>query len=130
MKDKERKLRIYNFSHPLMNTEIMSIFGDKFSRTLSFEIEFVQDPESSDVILWDGIIGLKSQHLDRLQKSIAEGKTLFLLGESHTLFKGASAVRPWSLEMKAYIIEAYGWSLLPEDIITKLEACYQKLHHV
>lgn len=129
MKEKEKKLKIYNFSNPLMNTELLSVLGDKFSRTLSFEIEYVREPETADVILWDGIMGPRAAHLERLLKCLKEGKALFLLGESQTLFKGHPVVKEFELDA-ANVVEAAGWSLLPEEIIARFEACYQKLNHV
>lgn len=128
--NKDKTLKLFNFSHPLLNTEITSIFGDKFSEVFPFEIELVDTLEASNVVLWDGIITPKNRKItDKIVQTIGTDRILFLIGESMTLFQGSEVARtldPSNLN----VVELPGWSVLPEEIISKIQNCYQKLYNV
>ena len=130
MKEKIEPLRIYNFSHPLMMTEIFSIAGDKFANALSFSWEITTNYEFANVVLWDGIITPKNQSfVDKILKDINSGKILLLIGESMTLLlnhPGLKILKPENLNY----VELAGWSILPEEILSALEVCHKKLKYV
>lgn len=130
MKEKPIPLKIFNFSHPLMQTEWMTLMGDKYHRTLSFEWEMVNDIESAAVVTWDGIVTPRNRELvEKMLTQLKGNKILLLIGESMTLFKDHPVVQSFETnELK--IIEVPGWSLLPEEILGALETCHQKLTHV
>ncbi len=130
MKEKPVPLRIFNFSHPLMHTEWLTLIGDKYHRTLPFEWEMVKDLASAQVITWDGVMTPKNQFvIDELLAALKENKILLLMGESMTLLKNHPIVKildPKDLNF----IEVAGWNILPEEILAALESCHQKLNHV
>ncbi len=130
MKEKPLPLRIYNFSHPLMHTEWLTLTGDKYHRTLPFEWEMVKEMASAQVITWDGVITPKNQSIvDEMIRELKGNKILLLIGESMTLLKNHPMVKlldPKDLNF----VEVAGWSILPEEILAALESCHQKLNHV
>ncbi len=130
MKEKPLPLRIYTFSHPLMHTEWLTLAGDKFFKTLPFEWEMVKDLSSAQVITWDGVITPKNEPLvAEVLKELKSNKILLLIGESMTLLKNHPMVKildPKELKF----VEVAGWSILPEEILSALELCHQKLNHV
>lgn len=130
MKEKISSLKFYNFSHPLLNTEVLSLFGDKYERALSFSWEFTSDYETADVVLWDGVVTPRNtQQAERILSDVAKTKILLLIGESMTLFRGHSLVKSFSLE-GIRVVELAGWNVLPEEILLAFESCYQKIKHV
>lgn len=130
MKDKNQSLKIYNFSHPLMQTEIFSLTGDKYKDTLSFKWELTNNYASSDVVLWDGVITVKNKEaVEKMIDDVKSGKVLFLLGESETLMKNHPLVKLQKTE-NLNCVELFGWNILPEEILSALETCYKKSKHV
>lgn len=130
MKEKVAPLKIYNFSHPLMNTEWLSIQSDKFSRALSFEWEMVSDYAASEIVVWDGVITPKnSEIVSRMFSDFKETKVLLLLGESMTLLRNHPIVKMLNPTGLRYV-EVAGWNILPEEILSALELCREKLKHV
>lgn len=130
MNKKDTTLRLYNFSHPLMNTEVYSIIGDKYSGTLPFSIELVDELNHSDVVLWDGVITTKNKSaVEVILSSIGPDRMLLLIGESITLFHEHPMVK--MVEGKNLnLLELPGWSVLPEEILQKLTESFKKLKHV
>jgi Ni,Fe-hydrogenase III small subunit len=129
-KDKKNVLNIFNFSHPLMNTEVFSILGNKYADTLQFQWQLTSDYLKADVILWDGVINPKNQsYVEKIMSDIKAGKVLLLIGESLTLLKVHPAIRLLDLE-KINCVELLGWNVLPEEILIALETCYKKLENV
>lgn len=130
MKEKTQSLKIFNFSHPLMMTEVLSLLGDKYSQTLPFNWEFSTDYASSDVVLWDGVITVKNASITQnLIEDVKKGKVLLLIGESMTLLKDHPMVKIQSTE-NLNVIEVPGWNVLPEEILVAIENCYKKSKHV
>lgn len=130
MKEKVAPVKIYNFSHPLMTTEWLSIQSDKFSRTLPFEWEMVNDYASAEIVVWDGVITPKNAEItDSMIKDFKESKVLLLLGESMTLLRHHPVVRMLNPEGLRYV-EVAGWNILPEEILSALELCREKLKNV
>jgi hypothetical protein len=130
MKQKIESIKVFNFSHPLMTTEIFSVLSDKFVGSLPFSWELSKDYESSDIVLWDGIITPKNQKIvDKILGDIKSGKVLLLIGESQTLHKDRPGIKILNTE-NLNIVELSSWSVLPEEILGALENCYKKLKHV
>lgn len=128
-KIEDKSLKIYNFSHPLVKTEWMSILGDKYRDALPFSWEIVDDHTSADVIVWDGVIGPKSKAINSVLEELKKAKILLLMGEGMTSLKSHPLVNLIDLDQIKYV-EVSGWSILPEDILSALETCYQKFSHV
>lgn len=130
MKEKVAPIKIFSFSHPLMNTEWLSIQSDKFSRALNFEWEMVTDYASSEIVVWDGVITPKNKEIVSMMfNDFKENKVLLLIGESMTLLKSHPVVQmlnPTGLR----VVEVAGWNILPEEILSALELAQQKLKHV
>lgn len=130
MKDKNQTLKIFNFSHPLMQTEIFSLTGDKYKDTLPFKWEITSDYAASDVVLWDGVITVKNKEaVEKVIDDVKSGKVLFLLGESETLLKNHLMVKLQNTE-NLNCVARFGWNVLPEEILSALEICYKKSKHV
>lgn len=130
MKENTITLKIFNFSHPLTDTEWITILSDKFCHALPFKWEYINDFNSAQVIAWDGIITPKNQSIvAEMIKSIKGNKILLLIGESQTLYKGHPIVKLLDTH-QLNIVEIPGWNILPEEILAALVKCYQKLIHV
>ena len=130
MNKKNTTLRLFNFSHPLMNTEMYSIAGDKYAGTLPFTFEFVDNINESDVVLWDGLITSKNKNTAEIILSlIGPERILLLIGESLTLFKEHPIVKLID-NRNLNLMELPGWNVLPEEILQKLEECFKKLKNV
>lgn len=130
MKEKTEPLRIYNFSHPLMATEMLSLLGDKYSDTLSFPWEFTQDYQRSDIVLWDGVLTIKNEEsVSKVLEHVRSGKVLLLVGESMTLLKDHPMVKLADTS-GLNVVEVPGWNILPEEILSAFESCHKKLNHV
>lgn len=130
MNKKNTTLRLFNFSHPLMNTEMYSIAGDKYSGTLPFTFEFVDNINESDVVLWDGVITSKNKNVAEIILSlIGPDRILLLIGESLTLFREHPMVKLID-NRNLNLMELPGWNVLPEEILQKLEECFKKLKNV
>lgn len=127
MKEKVAALRIFQFSHPLMQTEMLSVLGDKYSHVLPFEWELVKDLSLADVILWDGIVTPKNTtYVERFLETLQGNRVLLIFGESMTLFKNHPLVRKAHVPEEK-LIELPGWNILPEEILAAFELCREKL---
>jgi hypothetical protein len=123
-------LKIFSFGHPLMTTEWRSILGDKYCHALPFDYVITDNIVDASVIAWDGVVSLKLRSLQaELENQLTKGKVLLLIGESHTLFQKGSMVRIFN-NPEVATIQLNGWSVLPEEILSALETCYQKITHV
>ncbi len=123
-------LKIFSLGHVLMTTEWKSILGDKYCHALPFDYLITDNIEEASVIFWDGLISLKRQSIQQeVQALISKGKILLILGESSTLFENHSIVQYYK-NSDASTVYLNGWSILPEEILAALEACYQKTIHV
>lgn len=131
MGQKRAVLKIYSLGHPLMTTEWRSILGDKYCHALPFDYEITDSIEEASVIAWDGVIPLKQRrNLPAIEAQLRKGKVLLMLGESETLFKDNQLVSIFRSSSDISTIHLTGWSVLPEEILATLEACYQKIIHV
>jgi hypothetical protein len=123
-------LKIFSFGHPLMTTEWRSILGDKYCHALPFDYVITDNIVDASVIAWDGVVSLKLRSLQaELENQLTKGKVLLLIGESQTLFQKGSMVRIFN-NPEVATIQLNGWSVLPEEILSALETCYQKITHV
>lgn len=122
---KNHSLKIYNFSHLLMHSEVSAILGDKFFQSLPITWEVTPDIEKSNVIVWDGLITVKNKlFAQRVVEEIKKGRVLILLRDN--AHKIAPSV---NLEDLNYV-ELSSWSALPEEILLALNECHKKLANV
>jgi hypothetical protein len=129
MSEKNPVLKIFNYSHPLLQTELLSLLGDKYVHALPFPWEFVQDLEAAEVVVWDGVMSPRNKYYtDELLRKL-ETKVLLLTGEAMTSLKASKKVSLVD-ESKFQVVRLTGWNVLPEEILSALEAAYKKLHHV
>lgn len=130
MKEEAKVLKIFQLSHPLMTTEWLSIFGDKYHNALSFKWMMVTDIKEADVVVWDGVITPKAAPLlGPLLEEFKQNKILLLVGESMTSLRNHPLVKLASLDGLRFV-EISGWSILPEEILGAIEVCHQKLTNV
>jgi hypothetical protein len=130
MKEKSKPLLIYQLSHPLIVTEMLALAGDKYASAMPFTWELTDDYETSDIVLWDGILTLKNEEiLVKLIDDIRARKVLLLISESITLFKDHPFVKVPNLS-GCKLVEIPGQSSLPEDLLVALESCEKKLKDV
>jgi Ni,Fe-hydrogenase III small subunit len=130
MKEKSKPLLIYQLSHSLMVTEILALAGAKYASSMPFTWELTDDYETSDIVLWNGILSLKNEEfLTKIIDDIRSRKVLLLIGEAITLFTDHPFVKVPDLgDLK--MVEIPGWSALPEDLLMALESCEKKLKNV
>lgn len=123
-------LKIFSLGQPLMFTEWKSILGDKYCHALPFDYVLTESIDEASVIAWDGVISLKQRRFaSELIQHLQKGKILLRMGESQTLFQSHPFIQLFqSPEITSIALN--GWSVLPEEILAALEACYQKLTHV
>jgi Ni,Fe-hydrogenase III small subunit len=127
MKKERGLLKIYCLSHPLVDTEWLTLLGDKYSGSLEFDFELVEEVNDAQVVVWDGIITPKNTYYVKpVLEKIRNSKILLLQGEIRTLFTGHPFVKMVNLENMKYV-ELPGLTVLPEQLLSALEQCYQKL---
>jgi len=120
-------LKIFCLSHPLFDTEWLSLLGDKYQGALEFDFTIVDDISEAQVVVWDGIITPKNTfYLKPVLEKIRASKILLLQGELRTLFVGHPFVKMVNLENMKYV-ELPGLTVLPEELLSALEQCHQKL---
>lgn len=130
MKANQVALKLFNFSHPLVHTEWLSLLGDKYSSALPFKLEVVDSPASAQVILWDGIITAKNKaYVEKMLSGEGTNPIFLLLGESMTLVESNPEVELVDRSKLQYV-EIPGWNVLPEELLNAFQSCYQKLKHV
>ena len=130
MKKKPIPIKIFSFSHPMVQAESLSVLGDKYKHALPFEWEVVSDLTQAQIIAWDGVVSLKNQLLvDQILTEVKKDKVLLLIRESMTLLKDHSIVKLYEPHEINYV-EVSGWGILPEEILAALNECYKKLKHV
>lgn len=130
MKQTTTVTKVFNFSHPLMTTEMLSLLGDKYANCLPFLWEISNDYDQSDIVLWDGIMTPKNNEVvEKILNDVKSGKVLLLLGDSQTLHKNRPGIKILNTE-NLNIVELSGWSILPEELLAAIENCYKKLKHV
>lgn len=123
-------LKIFSLGQPLMHTEWKSILGDKYCHALPFDYAITDNVDDATVIAWDGVISLKQRRIEKeLIQHLQKGKVLLRMGESQTLLQSHPFVKLFQSPEIA-TIQLNGWSVLPEEILAALEACYQKMNHV
>lgn len=123
-------LKIFSLGQPLMHTEWRSILGDKYCHALPFDYLITESIDEASVIAWDGVISLKQRRIeDELISHLQKGKVLLRMGESQTLFADHPFIKLFQSPEIA-TIQLGGWSVLPEEILAALEACYQKMTNV
>lgn len=130
MKEKNKRLSLFNFTSSIKDTEIFTLLGDKYFRALPFELEFSSHYEKADVIIWDGIETPKNKkYVERILDDVTRGKCLIVTGASYTLKNEGMALQ--NLDSKKYrYFELPGWNILPEQLLKALEDCHQKARHV
>jgi hypothetical protein len=123
-------LKIFSLGHVLMTTEWKSILGDKYCHALPFDYLITENIEEASIIFWDGIISLKRRNLQQeVESLISRGKILLIIGESSTLFQNHKMIQYFQ-SPDSSTVYLNGWSVLPEEILDALDACYQKMIHV
>ena len=123
-------LKIFSLGQPLMHTEWKSILGDKYCHALPFDYTLTDNIDEAGVIAWDGVISLKQRRIEsELIAHLQKGKVLLRMGESQTLFADHPYIKLFQSPEIA-TIQLTGWSVLPEEILAALEACYQKMTNV
>ncbi len=130
MKEQVAKIKIFNFSHPLMVTEGLSLLGSKFSRALPFEWSLTNDFTEAQIVIWDGFINPKNETIIKsMLTQSASSKILLVMGETATLFEGHPILKKADLSSVKYV-ELPGWNILPEELLSALEECYKKMTNV
>lgn len=127
-KEEKLKLKIFNFSNPMMKTEMFSLMGDKFRQVLPFEWEFVVDEKEANVIVWDGVLTKKIAPVLK-PLNFRQGRVLIILGEPQTLIEENAEVKAFNAQ-GVEVIQLSGWTILPEEILMALDEAYKKLTHV
>lgn len=127
----EKELKIYLLAQRTLHIEWASLLGDKFRNALSFPWAFTDKIEDADVVAWDGFMNMKgSYYLEGVLSSVRSGKKILLLHrEAYTLFKGDPFLMLPDFP-EAHCVELPGGNVLPEDLLTAIEQCREKLKNV
>lgn len=128
---KETGLKIYLLSQTSLLAEWFSLLGDKYLHALPFNIEFTEDINAAEVIAWDGFYNAKgAYYLEEVISRIKSKKSVLLFQyEAFTLFKDDPYLIAINLENEQYV-ELSGGNILPEDLLSALDMCFKKIHHV
>ena len=121
----KENLTIFNYSHSMLETEILSLFGHKYLHAFPFNLKLTLSMENADIIMWDGVCTLKNKRvIERMLNLASKDKFLIILGETQVthspLFNDYPEVRK---------VDISGRVLLPEEILQVIEETYQKLKH-
>lgn len=121
---KNHVIRLFSFSHLLVDSEVPSLLGDKFFQGSDFTLVLTRDLEKANVIAWDGIVTKKNKiFAEKILNELKNGKALLLLRNN----AGESPVI--NLDEINYV-ELPAWSVLPEELMIGLMECHKKLKHV
>lgn len=128
MKERIFKLKVFSFSHPLIQSEFISLLGDKYCNAFSFEWEFCVDLDQAHIIFWDGVISPKNRAYVEKINLVLPQKILVILGESKSLFKERLGISFFD-KQGPNIIQLSSWSILPEEIMAVFEIGFKKFNH-
>lgn len=130
MKEQQTKIKIFNFSHPLMVTEGLSLIGNKYAKTLPFEWSFTSDFAEAQIIVWDGFVNPKNEKIIMTKiANLTASQVLLIMGESITLFNNHPILKKADFKSVKYV-SLPGWNVLPEEILLAFEECYKKISNV
>ena len=130
MKEKKQTLKIFLLSSPVVATEIFALLGDKYTNALPFRWEMTTDFSSAQIVIWDGVLTLRNQSVMRsVASKMVPGKILLFLNGSATFLKDNPVAGVMELD-KVPLVEVRGRNILPEDLISAIEACQKKLSYV
>lgn len=128
---KATPLRIFSFTHSLVETEFPCLLGDKFVHALSIPWEMTSSISEANVIAWDGIITPKNNsYVQKIKTLLEEGRILLLLPNQWTIFNASSPVKIFDTREVQGIVELNGAGPVPEEILMGLKTCYEKINHV
>jgi hypothetical protein len=130
MKETKQTLKIFILSSPVVATEIFALSGDKYKNALPFRWEMTSDFTSAQIVIWDGVITLRNQAVMRsIISKMTAGKVLLFLNGSSTFLRENPTAKVMELD-KVPLVEVKGRNILPEELISALEACQKKLSYV
>ena len=123
-------LKLFCLSQPLCVTEWVSLLGDKYAQALPFKVKLVFDVAEAQVIAWNGIITPTSAaSQEAISQRLSQGTILLLMGEGRTLLQGHPFVK--FADTATYkVVDLAGWSVLPEELLSALQQCWEKINHV
>lgn len=128
-KEQKTTLYIYLLNQPVLRTEWYSLLGSKYRHAFTFPWEITDSLEKANVVAWDGILTPKlSERMDELNETL-KCKVLLFVGEPWTLYRNNPDVKIVDCEQYD-CVRLNNWTILPEELLTALENCYQKLNHV
>lgn len=127
---KKPTFKLFTLSSSQSHLEWDSIFGDKYRDAVSFELIEVHSPQDADAIVWDGIVGPKSQELiESLRPFLDQGIPLILTGErrafvEESVVAEALATTGW----KTIVLPP--WGSVPEELLLSLTQLMERHSHV
>jgi len=127
---KKTIFKLFSLSSSQSHLEWGSLFGDKYREALDFELQEVLLPQDADAIVWDGIVGPKSQGLiENLRPYLDLGIPLILIGERRG-FVEESLVAESVVSPNWKIVHLPPWGSVPEDLLLTLEEIRGRITHV
>jgi hypothetical protein len=125
------ELKIFSLSAKDSHHELLSIMGDKFNSSLPFSWELTNDLDQANVVFSDGFYNDKFKeyffHVVNILKS--KNGVLVLHYEMQTLLEQVDQLKKIPLENIVYF-ELVGADALPEEILSVLNQCHEKLKNV
>ncbi len=123
-------LRVFCLTQSLCHTEWTSLLGHKYAEALPFTVELVDELKDAQVIAWNGLVTPKLDAcLAPLIERLNKDAVLLLMGEAHSLYRQHYSVKYADIAGWK-VVELPSWSVLPEEILSALSRCREKLPHV
>jgi len=128
---KQLELKIFSLSAKDSHYELLSILGDKFNSSLPFSWEITNDLNQANVVFSGGFYNekFKEYFFHALDVIKVNNAILVLHYEIKTLLEQVELLKKIPLENIEYV-EIVGADALPEEILSVLNQCYEKLKNV
>jgi hypothetical protein len=130
-KTTELELKIFLLGPSLYASEWAALLGDKYRMALAFPWAFTSNIKEAQVIAWNGTYNKKSAEVYKQVEAMLkeENRILVLENEAKTLFDREKTVSYIDLhDMRLVALPSGG--VLPEDLLSAIDTCHKKLHHV
>ncbi len=128
---KQLELKIFSLSAKDSHHELSSILGDKFKSSLPFSWEITNDLNQANVVFSDGFYNDKfKEYFFHALNILKSNKGILVLHyEMKTLLEQVKQLNQIPLDGFDYF-ELVGADALPEEILSILNQCYEKLKNV
>lgn len=111
--------------------EWSSLQGDKYLGALPFQWSIVESLQDANVIVWDAMANQKAaEYVNKILTQLKSTQNVLLLQREAQSLK---VLHPYIKKVdlsETQIVELAVGNTLPEDLLSALEMCYEKLKNV